>query len=105
MGALSPNKGVSPSTETRAKISASLMGNQNGAATRARKSSSHLGKKHSAETRAKISAALAGKPKSAEHKAKIGASRKRSDQIMRESEPVRECGSSPEMRLPGNPAE
>lgn len=55
--------GYRHTAETKAKISDSLIGNQNS-----------LGKKPSAETKAKISAAKRGKPRSAETKAKISAS-------------------------------
>lgn len=69
--------GLSPSTETRAKLSAAQMG----------KKSNFLGKKHSAETRARMSAAKKGnwsgekspsfgKKRSAETIAKMSAARK-----------------------------
>jgi len=80
--------GRSPSAETRAKISATLKGHRQSADTRAKKSAAHLGKPMPEGTGAKISAALKGKSKSPEHRANLSASRKRSNQIMIESEPA-----------------
>jgi very-short-patch-repair endonuclease/alpha-D-ribose 1-methylphosphonate 5-triphosphate synthase subunit PhnG len=80
--------GRSPSAETRAKISATLTGRRQSDETRAKKSAAHLGKPMPEGTGAKISAALKGKPKSPEHRANLSASRRRSNQIMRESDPA-----------------
>ncbi len=79
-------KGRPKSAEHRAKISASLKGRKQSDETRARKRAAHLGTRQSPETAAKISAALKGKPKSAEHRAAISEARKRSNQIMMESD-------------------
>lgn len=62
------------SKETKAKISAALMGNKNGAGTFS--GNGFAGHKHTAESRAKMSAALKGRILTKEWKAKISAANK-----------------------------
>lgn len=64
-GRISEKRGITLTDEHRAKLSASLMGNQY-----------RKGIPHDEQSKAKISAAGNGKPKSDEHRAKIGASQK-----------------------------
>lgn len=81
-------KGQPKNAEHRAKLSAANMGHRDTDETRAKKSTSHSGKTMDEATRAKISTALKGKSKSPEHRANLSASRRRSNQIMIESEPA-----------------
>jgi hypothetical protein len=64
------------SEETRAKISASLLGRKQSAETIAKRAATHTGMKRPPGTGEKISAANRGRKHSAEHSAKIAASRR-----------------------------
>lgn len=69
--------GVSPSAETRAKLSAALRGRKKSAEHRAKLSAANRGKKLSAEHRANVGFAQRGRQFSDEHRKKLAAASRR----------------------------